>query len=336
MQRLLVKAFGDVYLKLSGKYTDNNLCHCAYYYPFLFKEVFRQLGQESLFIGQEVFEDKIITEAKEDDILFFWGLESFVFDREYSLKLLKEHKGKKVLYITCQSDEELIKYFDYIFATEWEGYKEYYQTKYPDKKVFVVPFASPLFSFIDEVQMNPYQDDSYKIIYTGIITQRSLGILNKLADLENLYVGGIYAPPSGSGCRKFTHKEVRTLLNPKIKLIIPNGNFFYGYHFPYLKFADLGLNFFPNPNADSKPLSSKIIDYLVCGLPVVSEEGNVGNFRLDILKAGTNCKWDDFNDLQIAIMATKFCKLNKQKIKQEAREIFNPLTVGQTILKEVL
>lgn len=329
---ILVKAYQDVYVKLNGWH---QFCHCSYYYPFLFMEIFRREGSSGQFVGQVASKQEVITNPHPTDVLFFWGLESFIFDKEYSETLLKNHTGKKVLYITCQTNEDMVQYFDIIFATEWEGYADYYKKKYPDKLVYIVPFASPLFSFVDEIDKNPYADQDYKLIYTGIITSRYLEILNKLGDLYTVYVGGIYSPPKGGGCRHFTINEIKTIINPKLKLITPEVNFQYGYHFHYLKYADLGLNFFPSPHTLSKPVNSKLIDYLVCGLPMVSENANVGNFRLNQFQAGFQCKWNNFDDLVNTIEIAKKEKFDKLEIQKKAREVFNPITVGKQIIKEI-
>lgn len=330
--KILIKTYYGTYEAIKRGHLES---HCSAYYTFLFRNIFRQLGNECNFIGAEPC-DEILTDTHGYDALFFWGLESFLFDKEYSLKLLQEFKGKKILYITAQVEYDIFKYFDYIFPTDLPCYIPFYQSHYPNSIVTNVPFASPLYDFIDKEKDNPFLDNEPKIIYTGIITGRGLSVLNYLANNEiNLYVGGIYAPPNGTSCRQFEKEEIPKLFNPKIKLISENGSFRYGTHFKYLKNAILGLNLYPSTNMKSKPINSKIIDYLVCGLPIISENESPNSYHITDLRAGLITKWNNLPQILHDVQTALNIAWDKQMIQNKAREIFDPLKVGEKILEVI-
>lgn len=331
--RILVKAYKDVYIVLQQ---NIKFSHCAFYYPFLFRDIFRRLGYTAEFFGETAIAGEVVTDIKEDDILFYWGLESIVFDREWNIELLKKFQGKKVLYVTAQTLEETNQYFTHIIGTECDFYNAHYQKNYPHIKSSVVPFASPLYDFVDENNTNPYNDDSFKIIYTGIVTTRYLKLLNKLSEQgENIYIGGIYHDPAIRACRTFTEAETKKMFPSNTKFLSPMGNFIYGNHFNYLKYADLGINFYPAKNLPSRPINSKIIDYLVCGLPIVSEGVSPNSYRIKNLNAGLLCEWNSEKDLYEKIQEAKTMKFDRANILTKAREIFNPLKIGEQIIKEI-
>ena len=328
--KILIKTFYGTYEALQNKHFES---HCSTYYTYLFREIFRRLGHECNFLGATEVPNEIITNYKDYDVLFFWGLESFLFDLNYSTSVLQNCTGKKILYITTQTKYDIFKYFDYIFPTEIQEYVSFYQTKYPQSKVQLIPFASPMFDLIDKETDNPYNDLNKKVIYTGIVTGRYINVLNYLVEHGiNLYVGGIYATPDAKGCRAFTEQELKELFNPNIKWLSKNGNFEYGSHFKYLKHADVGLNFYPSIGLASKPINSKIIDYLVCGLPIVSEDESPNSYRLHQLNAGFTAKWFDLPQILDTVHKALNTDWNKEQIQIDARKIFNPLTIGQQIL----
>lgn len=327
-----IKTFYGTYSRFANNDFES---HCATYYTFLFRDIFRSLGLQCDFIGDKEIKGEIFTNYNDYDAIVFWGLESFSFDK-YSEQLLKTFKGKKILYITAQVKQDIIQHFDYIFCAELPDYKQFYEINYPNTIINVVPFASPMFDFMDKTTSNPYSSNNKKIIYTGIITGRYLTLLNTIADLPyDLYVGGIYAPPDGTGCRPFNTQEIPSLFSSKVKFIHSNVKFPYGYHFPYLKHADLGLNFYPSTGLKSKPVNSKIIDYLCCGLPIICEDECPNSFRITNFNAGNLVKWNNINDILNGINKTLNQSFDKNTIQQDARELFNPLMVGKKMLEVI-
>lgn len=331
--KILIKSYYGTYSAIQKGHLES---HCSTYYTFLFRDIFRQLGHTCDFIGEKQEGTEIITNHQGYDAIIFWGLESFTFDLNYSTKLLQEFNGKKILYITAQVEKEIFKYFNYIFPTELKCYVPFYQSRYSNSKVVSVPFASPMFDFIDKEEDNPFLDDTKKVIYTGIITGRGLKVLNYLAEHQiNLYVGGIYAPPDEKSCRGFTEQEIKTIFNPNIHFLTPTVNFPYGTHFKYLKNATLGLNFYPSTGMKSKPINSKIIDYLVCGLPIISENESPNSYYINDLKAGLITKWNDLSQILDTVKMALEINWDKPTIQNKAREIFNPLNVGKKILEVI-
>ncbi len=331
--KILIKTFYGTY-----EYFQNNRfeSHCSTYYTLLFREIFRRLGHTCDLFGKVAIPNEIVNDYSGYDMILFWGLESFLFDLEFSKGVLQHFKGKKCLYITAQITHSLIHLFDYIFPCEVPQYQLFYEKQYPTAKTRLVNFASPLYDFVDSDTINPYNDTLFKTIYTGIITGRSKQILNELAEREiNLYIGGIYAPPDGSSCRHVSLTEMQNEFSQKIHWLTNTGNFPYGSHFKYLKYADVGLNFYPTPYLTSIPINSKIIDYLVCGLPIVSENASPNNFRITDLNAGEIVQWYNIDEIYNAIQKIKTSSMNRNQIKQSARQIFDPLSIGQTILQEI-
>jgi len=331
--KILIKTFHGTYSALKNNHFES---HCSTYYTFLFRDIFRQLGHECDFVGLKPHNKDIITDSTGYDVLFYWGIESFLFDLEYSTELLKNFKGKKILYITAQVKYPIFQYFDYIFGAEVQGYLNFYKEQCPKSVVNVIPFASPMFDFIDKEKENPFIDNNPKVIYTGIITGRYNEILNTIAEEGiNLYVGGIYAPPKEKGCRAFEGNEIKDLFSSKIKWLSSGGNFPYGSHFKYLKNASVGLNFYPWIGLKSKPINSKIIDYLVCGLPIVSDDESPNSYHINDLNAGIITKWNNLPQILHDVQTALNINWNKELIQKKARNLFNPLTVGTKILEGI-
>ena len=82
-------------------------------------------------------------------------------------------------------------------------------------------------------------------------------------------------------------------------------------------------------------MSSKVVDYLVCGTPVVSEIPAPNNFRIKELNAGSLCEWNNFNSLYKKIQEEKKIKRDKTKIRVDSRNIFNPMKACEYIIKVV-
>jgi len=330
--KILIKSSLETYMVLNKK---DYLWHSCCYYPFLFYECFRSLGHDVKFYGDISIEGLITNELTEYDLIFWCEIPSFGWKKEESLKVLSTFKGKNAFYIpTCYDLEEGKKYFDYIFVAECKEYKDYYIKEIPNAVVEIIPWISPSFEFIDRVQTNPYKDNGFKVIYTGIIKSRYLRILNYLAEMgENIYLGGTYFKKGETLVRAFTKEEIEGVVHPKIKLITSDATFTYGYHFNWLKYADVGINFYPAYEAGA--VSSKITDYLVSGLPVISEYPAPNNFRLLDLNAGQITEWNSPQKLYDTIQKEKQIKRNRDNILKKARDLFNPLEVCKKIIKVV-
>jgi len=328
--RILIKASIETknVIKRNGYYW-----HSACYYPFSFYKTFKELGHEVKFYGDTALKNtidgveyEIITDYTGYDMMFWRGLESFVFDKEFALLTAKNFKGIKCISLGTNSRYPILNHFDYMMPTEDERFVEFYQKNFTNLKVFKIPLASPCFDFVDKDDSNPYPDDKFKIVYTGIIHGRYLSYLNKMAEKgEQIYLGGTYYPRAerlaGTGVRPFNEEEIKSLLHPNINLITHNGRFNYGHQFKYLKHANVGLVFYPAPKPLS--LSCKITDYLVCGLPVVAEDTVPNAKRITDINAGQIVKWSNFNAMYDAIKREQDMKRDKSVIKQKAREIFN-------------
>lgn len=307
--------------------------HSACYYPFSFYKTFKELGHDVKFYGDTALKNtidgveyEIITDYTGYEMMFWRGLESFVFDKKFANKTAKEFKGIKCISLGTKSRYDILNYFDYMMPTEDERFVEFYKKNFPNLKVVKIPLASPCFDFVDKDNSNPYKDDNFKIVYTGIIHGRYLNYLNKMAEKgEKIYLGGTYYPrkerQAGTGVRPFKEEEIKTLLHPNINLITHNGRFNYGYQFKYLKYANVGLVFYPASTPQS--LSCKITDYLVCGLPVIAEDTIPNAKRITQLNAGQIVGWNDFNAMYDAVKKEQDMKRDRNNILQKARKLFN-------------
>lgn len=340
--RILIKASIEtkMVIKRKGYYH-----HSACYYPFSFYRTFKELGHEVKFYGDTALKNvinnveyEIITDYTGYDMMFWRGLESFVFDKKFASLTASNFKGIKCISLGTKSHYSILNNFDYMMPTEDERFVKFYKNNFPSLKVVKIPLASPCFDFVDKDNSNPYKDDKFKIIYTGIIHGRYLDYLNKMASKgEQVYLGGTYYPlkerQAGTGVRPFTELEIKTLLHPNVTLITHNGRFNYGYQFRYLKHANVGIVFYPASAPQS--LSCKITDYLVCGLPVIAEDTIPNAKRITQLKAGQIVKWSDFNSMYDAIKREQDLKRDRNKIQIEARKIFNIKDNCKLILESI-
>lgn len=313
--------------------TEHIGSHCADHYPLLFKKIFEALGHSAEFAGPNIAGDPFRARISEFDVAFFWGLESYVFYPEYAESLLNEFKGKKVLYITVARNEALFKKFDIIVGADVPSYKSFYTRHCPRARVELLPFASPMFDWVDLDKTDPYCGAEHpRLVYTGLMTQRQLSCFYALAQAGYvLHVGGKFLPEEGTS-RPFTLAEVKGL-HPNIRLIAPYGRFPYGAHWPWLRYADLALNVYPSRVGNA--VSSKLVDYLVCGLPVVSEESAPNNFYLRAYNAGLTCRWNDPADMVAKVKQALSMKWDRESIRAKARKAFDPLSVGKAIMKLV-
>lgn len=307
--------------------------HCGDYYSLLFKQAFEALGHSVQFVGPKVKGDPYRHRLNEFDVCVWWGLEATALMPEYASKLAEDFKGNKVLYITTEKYMPMFSNMTHIFGTDIPRYSAYYKKHFPNVKFQLLPFSAPMFDWIDADKSDPFPKDEHpRIIYTGLITPNQLNILTAIARHGlKIYVGGKYLEP-GKPSRGFTPSEVAKL-HKNITLITPDGKFNYGAHWRWLHNADLAINVYPQRRSNS--VSSKIVDYLVCGLPVVSEDSAPNNFYLKAYNAGLEVKFNDPTDMIRGIEQALKTKWDKEAIKQRARKAFDPVKVCRAIIEAI-
>ncbi len=332
--KILIKANKGTY----NQFQDANFTpyHVCSVWNHQLRDTFRELGHEVNFIGNEELANEIITDYVGYDVLFFHQLPSFIGDVEFSISLLKNFRGKKVLYIpTYISDDykELIELFDYILVAGSLYNVLRWRVLYLDKVILPVSWHSPRFECIDVDLANPYKDDSFKVVYFGIITERYLDILKRLAaDGEQVYIGGIYAKKGEDYTRFFIEEEVKEFPE-NLKLITPNGVFVFGAQFHWIRYADLGLAFTDNKVIGC--LRHKIVEYLCCGIKVLAEETIAIAYRVLELHAGFVFPYDNYDILYKLVQYEKQNRYDKEKLKAKARGIFDMHAVCNQILEAV-
>lgn len=303
--------------------------HIGTYWNFLHYDCFKQLGHEVTFYEKTEKLPQITNNCEGYDILLCRGYLSLRYENEFLVKTLKTFKGRKILYLEGGDEGDIGQYFDTIFIPELKSIEDKWRKKYPNKDIRPISWTSVDFNFMDKDIVNPYPDNKFRTIYTGIFTQRFLDNLIKLANMgESIVLGGIYY--DGKICRGFT-KEEKEKLPSNLQLFSNNGIFLFGGHFPYLKYADLAICFYAYSFEGG--LSSKLIEYLNCGLPVICEDTVPNRYRVEQYNAGSIIKWDDFNSLYEGIQKEKKLKRDKNDIKNKARNIHNPTKISEEILK---
>lgn len=339
--KILIKATIETKLVMQRK---GYYWHSANYYPFSFYKAFTDLGHEVKFYGDiknkiiiDNFEYEIITDYSGYDMMFWRGLESFTFDKPFSIKTAKEFPGINCISLGTMSKNPILEHFDWMMPTENEEYVKFYKKEFKNLKVSKIPLASPCFDFVDKEKNNPFKNNDFKIIFTGIIHSRYLDFFTKLAEKgEQIYLGGTYYPDkeriAKSGVRPFNSEEIKNL-HSNIHLITQNGRFNYGHQFKYFKHANLGLALYPanRPHA----LSCKIPDYLICGLPVLAENTIPNANRITQLNAGQIIQWNNFNKLYEAVRVEKELNRNHNNIQTEARKLFNIKDCCNLILRNI-
>jgi len=303
--------------------------HISGYHVFNHLQAWEKLGHEVHFtVGDYNYNNW--------DVLFFRGYNSFRPDINDSIKMLQEFKGKKILYLEGLDEETNIgEYFDVIFIPELNSTYNKWKEKYTTKDIRKIAWTSTEFEIIDTGK-NPYPDKKFRSIYTGIYNDRMLTMLNRLAlECEYIVLGGIYY--DGKVCRGLGENEVKSLspnmqiINNNINPVCNRGLFEFGEHYPYLRYADLAINLYAYNFEGS--LSSKLIDYLTCGLPVVCEHTCPNRHRIDQYDAGIVVDWDNFDQLYRAIEKVKRLNYSKEGIQYAARQVHNPITICEEILK---
>jgi hypothetical protein len=323
--KILIKAHGATYALL------DNMCNCNHvggYWNFLHYNCFKQLGYEVAFYGSTEVLPKIVNNHVGFDILFCRGYNGIRYEHDFLVEGLKTFRGKKILYLEGGDENDIGQYFDVVLVPELGKDVDKWKARYPQKDIRLATWPAAEVSFMDANVDSPYPDDKFRIIYTGIFTQRFLDDMIKLANLgEYIVLGGIYY--DGKQCRGFT-KEERTNLPTNIQVISDNGIFNYGVHFPYLRHADLALGFYAYSFEGS--LSSKLIEYLNFGLPVVCEDTVPNRNRVKQYDAGTIVKWGNFEDLYAGIQKEKEMRRNKGDIMTKARAVHDPMAISRGIL----
>lgn len=331
--RILIMAQPMTYSSLHSWGIGN---HISSYHNFLHYDIWKEQGHDVKFYGQKIKIPSLekygqfFTENYNGyDMIFFRGYNSFI-PKEFAVETLKNFKGKKILYLEGGDKYNIGQYFDIIFIPEIPEIYKKWKEKFPNKDIRYIAWTCPRFSLLDKNEHNPYKDDKFRIIYMGTLFDRYVNILKKLAEKgENIVIGGMYH--GGKFFRDFTTEELNSF--PENIEIINKGIFVFGSNFNYLKHADLGINFYPQ----LKPgcLSSKITEYLCCGLPIITECSASNAYRVNQCKAGSLVKWNNFNEIYEAVIKEKEIKRDKLKIKTEARQIHNPENICKKITKIV-
>ncbi len=319
--KILIKCLNSTYHLLKIKKYPN---HIGGYHVFNHFRTWKKLGHQVEFIGEKLTPN----DWQNYDVLFFRGFNSFRNEAEFAIKILKEFKGKKILYLEGGDEGDIGQYFDTVFIPELPIILEKWKTKYPNKDIRPIAWTSPEFELMDTGD-NPYPDKKFRIIFTGIFNNRYLNNFRDLAKLgENIVLGGIYY--DGKICRRFTKEEMKSL-PPNIQVIGSGGIFTFGTHFPYLRYADLAICFYPYKKPGA--LSSKLVEYLCCGIPVVGEDTVPNKNRILQYKAGLICKWNNFDSLYQTIYSAKCQSWDRQLIQDKARYFHNPDKICEEILK---
>jgi hypothetical protein len=334
--KILIKANQNTYSHL--KNPDAIFSHVAGTWNFQLKKTFEELGHFVNFIGKEECQG-VISNWNGYDLLFFHQLTSFRQDKAYSLFLLNQFKGIKILYMPCAldiNDKEIIDCFDYIFVAG--AYINYYDSKhrFPNKNIYMANWQAPRFDIIDKDKKSPYENkDSFKIIYTGIIIDKFLKIFKRLADMgEHMYIGGSFCHAGEQTVRPFTQSEIDNFPS-NLHLISPNGIFDFGKQFPYLYHAQLGLVLQESRYVGA--IRHKLVENLVCGLRSCVEESTSNASWVYKLDGGNVFAYDNFEDLYYLVQREKstWKDKNKNKLKNMARSIFSQHKIYEDIFKKV-
>ena len=304
--------------------TGNIGNHISGYHNFLHRDIWRKQGHQVKFIGEKLIPDN----WQDYDVLFFRGYHSFRDEWDFSMKILREFKGKKILYLEGGTEKNIGDYFDTVFIPEVPVHLEKWKKEYPNLDVRPIAWTCPEFKLLDNVT-NPYPDKKFRLIYTGIYNDRHLNLIRKLAEKgEHIVLGGIYY--DGKVLKGLTDEDVKNLLHPNIQLLndtplnkAGKGIFTFGNQFAYLKHADCALGFYPY-NMHNGSLSSKLTEFLCCGLPVVCDTPMPNGYRVLQYNAGLFIMWDDFDSLYNQIQEIKKLNYDKKQIMDKAKFFHNP------------
>ena len=102
--------------------------HVSGYWNFLHKKIWESFGHTVTFIG----EDGCISDWKKYDILFFRGYNSFRYQPDFAINLLKGFRGKKILYLEGFEENDIGQHFDTVFIPELDVHYDMWKKKYPN------------------------------------------------------------------------------------------------------------------------------------------------------------------------------------------------------------
>lgn len=217
--------------------------------------------------------------------------------------------------------------FDLIIVPELVHQYIKYKELFPEQNIQLMPWTCPEFELLDKNLENPYTSDEPRIIYIGIYNDRYLNSMRYLADKGlNIYLGGLYY--DGTICRGIKKEEIN---NKNIHLITNNSIIKFGTCYNYLRYADLALGYY-SANFEGG-LSSKIVEYLSMGLPIVAEHTIPNRYRILQCNAGSIVPYMNREKLYETIIQELEKNRDKEIIRSRARAIFNPYTICKNILK---
>jgi hypothetical protein len=327
--KILLKASQATY----DKYTDPNFIprYVDCVYDIMLKQTFEELGHQVAFIGENPAPN-IIQDHSGYDMLFFHELPSFIYTREYSLKLLREFKGKKVLYIpTFLSNDypEIVAEFDYVFVADSTYNVLRWRQEYPNKKILPITWHCPRYEWLDKDLNNPYPDRSFKTVYFGIIIDSYLDILKKLAESgEQIYCGGMYFSDKAVNYR-FKQEDLDAL-PPNLHMVF-NGTFNFGEQFQWIRHANLGLAFTNAKHIGC--VKHKLVEYMCLGTRALTDETTCNGFTLLDLQAGFVFPWHNVEFIKKFIEYEKQNPYDKSKLQNMARKVFDIKLVCANIVK---
>lgn len=165
-----------------------------------------------------------------------------------------------------------------------------YRSVHPNQRVFYLPWSGMTCVPLD--LPSPYVEERPRAIYTGIVRERYLELINQLAEdgTVEVWIAGLFLRDGIFG--GLTDQERSERCHSAIRFIsdaasygMGHGPVRYGDHFPYLVHAQVGLNFTLQFPMDV--VSCKLYDYLGSGLRVVAEDGMPNNGDVVTLRAGS-------------------------------------------------
>ena len=295
---------------------------------------FRELGHNTYFIQKKQIEPYSISDTEGYNVLIFDEITSFYQDKVYSISLLKSFKGIKVLYIpTFTSDyPEITSLFDYIFVADSPLNIIKWSQFHPHVKALPITWHSPRNEFLDNDISYPYKTDKFKIVYFGIVRDAYLNVMMRLAeDGEQVYFGGMYYTPDNVWTKAIPQEKIDKF-SPNLHMV-SNGTFECGSQYKWMKYAELGLVFYPINFYGA--VSHKIVEYLCCGTRCLIEEPCPNAFRATQLNGGKVYPYRDYDALYQLIQNEKKLKYNKNELQNEARATFDIKSVCQTIINSL-
>lgn len=95
--------------------------------------------------------------------------------------------------------------------------------------------------------------------------------------------------------------------------------------------SEVGINLYTAPVGNA--VSSKIVDYLICGLKVVSEAPAPNNHWLCLSKGSEVCEWNNPEKMSEAIHRAIKAPIEKERTAELAQKVFDTKSSCQRILE---